>query len=190
MIGAVVAQHLAPPGEDRVRLLAVDHHPIVPDRELVEHGIELPLEVGGLEVQVALDRIHELGRVGQPDRVALGVGHRVLEGHREGEPLQGAPLGARAALLDEVVQVERRAVLALPRPVGHGDLDQQVLVLEQVLQLLALAAALGRERREPCGGAVQEDLIGGQVPIQPRAVQDAVEPEAVEGLLQVTLRGR
>ncbi len=145
VVGAVVAEHLAAPGEDLIRLLAIDDHAVVPGAQILEGRIELAVEEGLLEVEVALDRVDGRGRIGLGHRVALLDGDRVFQADRQRQPLQRAFGRLVAGLPDVAVDLHRLAVLAILGAVRDGHLHQQIVVGQHLLdQLLLLLRPAGR----------------------------------------------
>ena len=88
VIGTIVPEHLAPPGESFIRLLSIDYHAEIPRAESIEGRIQLPLCQGFLVVQIPLDRIDCRRGIGSCRRIVLLDRHRMLKGNRERKPTQ------------------------------------------------------------------------------------------------------
>ena len=122
MVGAIVAQHLATPGQHAVGLVAIDGVAEFPGRQSLERGIELPAELGLFVVLVATHRIHRCRRGRERQGIALLDRHRAFEADREGEPLEVAGLRLRVGLLNGDVDLGRLTVVAALGTAGeeHG----------------------------------------------------------------------
>ena len=153
MVGAVVAQHLATPCEDLIRLLAIDDHAEIPDAQVFERWIEFASEEGFFEMEVALDRIDGGRRIGVGHRVALLDGDCVFQADRQRKPPQWCLGNLVTRLPDVAVDLHRLTVFATIGAVGDRHHHQELVGREHLIdQFLLRFALLGEGRQPPRGG--------------------------------------
>lgn len=74
MIGTIVTENLASPGENLIRLLAIDDHAITPNAQVLEARIQFVIQESFLEVAVSLHGRDGCGCVGLAFGISQGVG--------------------------------------------------------------------------------------------------------------------
>jgi len=126
VVRTVVPQHLAPPCQGVVRLVAVHHHAVIPHVEAWEARVEFVGEVGRLVVEVTINGVNVGWRICSARGVALPNWHRVLESDGECEALKFAFLCFAAGLLDGGVDLHGLAVLTLLGAIRYDHLQHQV----------------------------------------------------------------
>ena len=178
MVGPVVAKHVAPPGEHRVGLIAVDHLTQLPDRQRPESRVQFAGLLRLLIMPVAPHRVDGRRRPGVGERVALLDRHSMLEAHREGQPLEQARARLGVRLQDRRIDLGRCAIVAALRATRDQHRLHQSPVAQQALHARRLLGALRRELREPLRRGVGQQRATHQLVIPLLATQERL------GLLQ------
>ena len=157
MVGPVVPEHLAPPGQYLIRLIAVGDEAAIPDRQILEGGIQFASQKSLLEMQIPLHRINGGRRIGLVLGVALSHRHRLLQAGAQRQALEDAVLGPRARLLDRHIDLHGPAVLAILGAIRNEHLLHQVnLGKELIHEGFLLFPLLGKLGKTVRGGLGQD----------------------------------
>ena len=194
MVGPVVPEHLAPPGEGLVRLVPVDDHAEIPGAQALERRIQFAVQVCLLVVKVALHRVDCVRGVGLGRGVRLPDRHRVFQTDGERQPLQDTGGGFLARLLDVGIDLHRLAVLcrAIAAPlsfgvgaVRHQHLLHEVGVRQHLLDQRRLLFSLLGELRQALRRGFEQDDVFRELGVQRVAGQELIQRI---GLCLVVLR--
>ena len=175
VVGMVIAEHLAPPGQHFIGFVAVADKPAVPDREILEAGVQFAGQIGLLVMQIPLHRIDGGRGIGPRLGIALDHRHGVFQTRAEREALEDVVLGPRARLLDVGEDLHGLAVFPTVGAGGDDHLLHQVGIGQQLLQerflFLPLLGELGQAAWRGLGQddelhQLRVQLVAGQERVQ------------------------
>ena len=185
MVGPVVPEHLAPPGESLVRFVPVHDHAQLPGAQSLKCRIEFAVLECLFKVQVAFHRV-DCGRgVGLGRGVRLRDRHRMFQTDGKRQPLQNTGGGIPARLLDVGIDLHCLAVLcraiavtSLLSGVGtvrHQHLLHEVGVRQQFLDESRLLFSLLSELCQAARRGVEQDDVFCEPGIQRVTGQELIQ---------------